>query len=259
VSVVEHTIELASTPVHYRTAPAGSPTPVYLHGLPTSSADFTPLLERTGGVAPDLLGFGRSGKGGHLEYTIPALADFTERLIEHLQLDRVALVGHQWGALIALELASRSNTGVERLALVSPLPLVENHHWSRLGRALRSPLAGELIMGATTRSLLARRLRRGGPWSGDELDQVWGDFDQGTQRAILRLYRATAPDHLAGHEPLHIESLVILGERDPWIRPELTHQLTTALLPTATVRQIPGAGHWPWREYPDMVTDFLQA
>src|SRR5947209_13318831 len=56
VSVDEHTIELASVPLHYRSAPATGLTPVYLHGLPTSSADFTGLLERTGGVAPDLLG-----------------------------------------------------------------------------------------------------------------------------------------------------------------------------------------------------------
>ena len=58
---------------------AGDPTlrqPLYLHGIPTSSDDFVPFLERTGGVAPDLIGFGRSGKGGHLDYSIDGHADF---------------------------------------------------------------------------------------------------------------------------------------------------------------------------------------
>jgi pimeloyl-ACP methyl ester carboxylesterase len=61
VRVDEHTIEVAGAPVFYRSAPnpAGAP-PLYLHGVPTSSDDWVTLLARTGGVAPDLIGFGRS-------------------------------------------------------------------------------------------------------------------------------------------------------------------------------------------------------
>ena len=56
-------------PVFWRSAPAtgGGATPLYLHGVPTSSDDWVPFLERTGGIAPDLPGFGRSGKPGYLE------------------------------------------------------------------------------------------------------------------------------------------------------------------------------------------------
>ena len=219
--VDEHTIELASAPVHYRSAPtAGARTPVYLHGLPTSSADWTELLERTGGVAPDLLGFGQSAKGGHLEYTVPKLADCVSTLIEHLGLQRIALVGRQWGAVVALELASR--TPVERLVLLEPLPLIAGHEWGRLARALRTPGLGELLMGATTKGLLARALNR----PKRELETVWRDFDQGTQRAILRLYRATEPDYLARLEPLDVQALVT-RERT----------VADALLPNADVRE----------------------
>ena len=35
---------------------------LYVHGVPTSSDDWLPFLDRTGGLAPDLLGFGRSAK-----------------------------------------------------------------------------------------------------------------------------------------------------------------------------------------------------
>jgi pimeloyl-ACP methyl ester carboxylesterase len=215
VRVDEHTIELASAPVHYRTAPAGALTPVYLHGVPTSSEEWIPLLERTGGVAPDLLGFGRSAKGGHLEYTVPSLAVFVESLIDHLELKRVALVGRQWGALIALELAAR--TRLERLALIDPLPLTAGHQWGRLAKALRTPLVGELMMGATTKKLLARTL----PETANP-DSAWRDFDQGTQRAILRLYRATEPDYLTRLRPLDIDALIV-GD----------HTLPQTLLPRA--------------------------
>lgn len=199
--VDEHTIELASAPVHYRSAPAGAVTPVYLHGVPASSEEWTSQLERTGGVAPDLLGFGRSAKGGHLEYTVPALAAFVQLLIDHLELQRVALVGRQWGAVVALELAARIRP--ERIALIDPLPLIAGHRWGRLERALRTPLIGELAMGATTKKALARFLPETA-----HLDSAWHDFDQGTQRAILRLYRATEPDYLARLEPVQIDALI---------------------------------------------------
>ena len=55
---------------------------MYLHGVPTSSDDWTALLERTGGIAPDLLGFGRSGKGGHLDYSLGGLTAFCEAFLE---------------------------------------------------------------------------------------------------------------------------------------------------------------------------------
>ena len=37
------------------------------------------FLERTGGLAPDLPGFGRSGKPGYLKYTIEEYGGFVER------------------------------------------------------------------------------------------------------------------------------------------------------------------------------------
>ena len=70
VSVDEQTIELAGSPVFFRAAPARGAPAVYLHGIPTSSDDWLGFLAATGGLAPDLIGFGRSGKGGQLDYTI---------------------------------------------------------------------------------------------------------------------------------------------------------------------------------------------
>ena len=57
------------------------------------------MLERTGGIALDLPGFGRSDKGGHLDYSVPGLAGATAELIDELELGAVALVGHDWGAV----------------------------------------------------------------------------------------------------------------------------------------------------------------
>src|SRR5205823_6532458 len=66
--------------------------------------------------------------------------------------------------------------------------------WHLLGRLWMRPGIGELVMGATTRGLLARTLRSGAAdpnaWPDARIASIWQQFDQGTQRAILRLYRS---------------------------------------------------------------------
>jgi pimeloyl-ACP methyl ester carboxylesterase len=125
VRVDEHTITTAHGPVYYRSAPAAGVTPVYLHGIPTSSDDWTRFLERTGGIAPDLIGFGRSAKGGHLDYSLDGLATYVEELLEQLEIERAAIVAHDWGAAAAAVLAGRRPELVTRTALFNPLPLIE--------------------------------------------------------------------------------------------------------------------------------------
>jgi pimeloyl-ACP methyl ester carboxylesterase len=234
--VDEHTIEVAGTPVFYRSAPVptGLATPLYLHGAPTSSDDWTQLLQRTGGIAPDLIGFGRSGKGGHLEFTVAGLAAFVERLLEELETGRVALIGHDLGAAAGLELARRRPELFERIMIVNPAPFLCG---SRIAGLFRRPVLGELIMGSTTRWMLARALRRGG-FPAERVDSVWEQFDQGTQRAILKLYRSGGL--AAAPEWLELRALVLCGERDPWLP-------TESRASDASVVRV-DAGHWPWLE-----------
>jgi pimeloyl-ACP methyl ester carboxylesterase len=83
-------------------------------------------------------------------------------------------------------------------------------------------------------------------------------FDQGTQRAILRLYRS-APEYVltrAGAQLGRIAcpALVLWGERDPYIPPSFAQAYADAL-PNATARVIDGAGHWPWLQSPELVRE----
>ena len=262
MSVDEHTIELAGSPVFYRSAAAPGVPAVYLHGVPTSSDDWLELLARTGGIAPDLIGFGRSGKGGHLSYTVEGLADFVEPLLP----DRFELVGHDWGGLVALELAARRPDRLRAIVLINPLPLVAGFEWPAPARWWRRPLIGELLMGATTKALLRRALRRqaADAWPEDRVTQVWKQFDQGTQRAILRLHRHTDAHRLEAARPqlraVSAPALVLWGERDPWL-PVQFARAVAELLPNADLAHVP-AGHWPWLEHPEAsqrVAAFLES
>lgn len=252
--VDEHTISLDNSPAYYRTADrSGMPT-LYLHGIPTSSDDWLEFLARTGGIAPDLIGFGRSGKGGHLDYSLAGLAGFVERLLAHLGVHELDLVGHDWGAAVGIAFAERNPGRVRRLVLCNPPPPAHDD-WPRILNWWRTPALGELVMGAIPKRLLARELRRGSvkadTWPDARIDAVWDQFDQGTQRAILRLVRSAGDDPAPAPQPQH-GAVVLWGEKDPWYPPAVADAYASRL-PGATVERIAGAGHWPWLDRPEVV------
>jgi pimeloyl-ACP methyl ester carboxylesterase len=260
VRVDEHTGELAGAPIRWRAAPAPGIPPLYVHGAPLSSAELEPLLERTGGVAPDLPGFGRSAKGGHLDYSLQGQADFLEALLGRLGIDRLSLFLHGTGAGAGLTLAQRRPQRIERLVLCDALPLLPGFEWPAIARGLRRPVLGELLMGATNRRLLARVLRAAAAgeevFSPQRLARIWEDFDQGTQRAILRILRDGSPERLrasgAGLSRLGMPSLILWGERDPWFAPRFADDYAR-VLGRARVKRIAAAGHFPWLARPEVV------
>lgn len=257
-------------PVFWRSAPCESPAApaLYLHGVPTNSDDWLPFLERTGGIAPDLPGFGRSGKPGYLKYTIEEYAGFVESFLDHLEVKRVRMLVHDWGA-VGLTFAQLHPERVERLVVTNAVTFLQGYRWHRMARMWRTPVLGELLMGATTRSALKLISREGnvapGPMPDAWLDSVLDHFDQGTQRAILRLYRsspsgvlAKAGEHLGR---LDMPSLVVWGMRDPYIPERFVGEYARAL-PNSELLELPDAGHWWWLDRPDAierVADFLTA
>jgi len=257
VGVDEHTIEIAGASVFYRRVPAREIEVLYLHSVPTSSDDWAALLEMSGGVAPDLPGFGRTSKAGNLDYALPAYALFVERFLDALGVHQVAIVGHGWGAAIGLIFAQRHPDRVMRLALVNAIPLLEGFEWPAIARWWRRPVVGELVMGSVNRWLLARTLRHGSArpeaWPDARVNAAWDQFDQGTQRAILRLQRSVDEPALAaagaGLDALMQPALVVWGDRDPWLAPAFADAYGRRL-PHATVEHIAGAGHWPWLDEP---------
>jgi pimeloyl-ACP methyl ester carboxylesterase len=261
VAVEEHTAEIDGQPVFWRAAPSpsGATAPVlYVHGVPTSSDDWLPFLQRTGGLAPDLLGFGRSGKGGQNDYSLEGIATFVERYLDEVvEVERVRLVVHDWGSA-ALAFAQRHPERIERLVVIDAVPLLPGYRWHRVARLWRTPFVGEMTIGLTIRPTLERALRPAfaGPVPEGFTDAAMRHFDQGTQRAILRLYRS-APETLlaaAGNDlsQLAMPSLVVWGARDPYISSRFGEQYA-AELPDAQIDLVENAGHWPWLDRPDLI------
>lgn len=258
--VHEHHATLDGEPVGWREAGNIAQTPiVYVHGVPTSSADWTPFLAQTGGLAPDLPGFGRSGKRGDGDYTMDAYGPWLERFLDDRGVDRFSLVVHDWGA-VALTLAQRVPERIERLVIMNAVPLLGGYRWHRIARVWRTWILGELLMGSVNRFTIKQLTRPAnatpGPMPDAWLDDVSASLDQGTQRAILRLYRSADPERLqaagASLHTLGCPTLVAWGDRDPYI-PRVYADAYATAIPGAQALHLPDAGHWPWLDRPDLV------
>jgi pimeloyl-ACP methyl ester carboxylesterase len=265
--------ELDGLPLFWRDAPCAGVPPLYLHGVPTNSDDFIPFLARSGGLAPDLPGFGRSGKPGNFDYSIPGYERFIEQYLDLLEIERVSLVVHDWGS-VGLAFAQLHPERIERLVIINAIALLPGYRWHRVARAWRTPVLGELVMGSITRPLLRFTSKEAnvtpGPLPDAWLDTVLDHFDQGTQRAILRLYRSAPGDVLAAAgaqlSTLRMPALVVWGARDPYIPARFGRDYAAALgsaaLGDVELLELADAGHWPWLDRPDVidrVVDFLQA
>jgi pimeloyl-ACP methyl ester carboxylesterase len=96
-----------------------------LHGFPETSqswAAVTPLLTAAGlrVYAPDQLGYSPGARPAEVEaYSMPSLAQVTVDLLDALELPRVDVVGHDWGANVAWTLAAWHADRVRSLTAVS--------------------------------------------------------------------------------------------------------------------------------------------
>ncbi|MFF4588719.1 haloalkane dehalogenase [Streptomyces sp. NPDC001388] len=144
---------------------AGATAFVFLHGNPSSSHTWRHVLPGIGAgrlLAPDLIGMGRSGKPD-LAYTFDDHARHLDAWCDALGLDRVVLVGHDWGGALAFDWAARHPERVRGLAffesIVKPLAWEELTPQARArSEAIRSE-AGETML---DENLFVRQAYTGG-------------------------------------------------------------------------------------------------
>jgi haloalkane dehalogenase len=149
------TLPVDHTQMAYLEIGTGEPV-LFLHGNPTSSLLWREVIGPVadGGrrcLALDLVGMGRSGKP-EIEYRLVDHIRYVDGFVEALDLTGLSIVGHDWGAVIALDHARRFPDRVRAVAFM------EGHihpvrHWSDLdagGRdmfqRLREPGTGEQMV-----------------------------------------------------------------------------------------------------------------
>ena len=133
------------------------PTAVFIHGVLNDHSVWilqTRHLAHHGWnvLAIDLPGHGRSG--GNAPASVEQAADTVAALLDTLQLEQAALVGHSWGSLIALEAAARLGARVSHLVLVgTAFPMKVSP--ALIDASLNQPMKALTMVNVFSRSTLA--------------------------------------------------------------------------------------------------------
>lgn len=112
--------EVNGVRMHYRTLGSGTPL-VLIHGFPLTSYHWRRVMPRLAAagyrvIAPDLRGFGDSGRG-RADPDHRALAADVRELVRSLGIERAVVVGHDVGGWVAFAYASTYPDAVTRLVL----------------------------------------------------------------------------------------------------------------------------------------------
>lgn len=236
----------------------GTGAPVLLlHGVPTSSylwRDVAPVVAQAYRVlAPDLPGFGFSDKPRGRPYTVVAQADAVRALLDRLDIEGCALVGHDLGALVAAELIAREPERYPHLVLTNTSLRAQGWSGASPLSLLRLPVLGEIAMALARRWMLGLAMRpylaRPDRLTREVLDHYWWPFANGFKPVLLAMARervGSAADFtrwraaLAGYPGA---ALIVWGLRDPTFGAEDLTDIR-GLLPRATVQAFPNANHF---------------
>ena len=264
-------------------------TVVLFHGKNFSAFYWEPTIEallKDGYrvVAPDQIGFGKSSKPAAYQFSFHALAQNTKALLDSLQVERVSVVGHSMGGMLAARYALQYPERVERLVLVNPIGLED---WKRVVpyRSVEESYQGELM--ATPESI--REYQRvsyfGGEWKKEyeplvEVLAGWTkhpDFPKVAWNNALTSDMVFTQPVLYEFPLLKAPTLLIIGQRDrtaigrAWAPKEIAKSLgnypalgrrAAKAIPGAKLVELNGVGHIPQVEsftaYRSALLDFLR-
>src|SRR4051812_12351852 len=145
-------LDVLESTIHYEGAPG---TLVYLHVNPTSSHAWRHVLPRTGGIAPDLIGMGRSGKPD-IAYSFADHARYVDAFFDALELEDVVLVGHDWGGALAFDWAARHPGRVRGIAFFETI--VKPLEWAEYPPVAQERFKGFRTAGAGEEAILERNI-----------------------------------------------------------------------------------------------------
>ncbi|MBB4956892.1 pimeloyl-ACP methyl ester carboxylesterase [Micromonospora polyrhachis] len=212
-------------------------------------------------ILVDLPGYGASartvqGAGA------PALADGLEGLLDSLRLETVHVAGNSMGGWIALELASRGRA--RTVTVLSPAGFynaveavftrISLQVSVRMARLL-APRAARVFASVLCRSVLFAQCM-GRPWrlSTDEAAAITQAFAESPYfEADLA---AITGNRFAGGADIRVPVTVGWGRRDRLLPPWQGRRAMREI-PAARLVSLPGVGHIPTYDDPDLVADLL--
>lgn len=237
----------------------------FLHGVPDTPHMWQPLIQalnlaETDYTAPALPGFTApppagfsSTKEAYVDWYIDLIGQEVERT------GPVNLIGHDWGALITVRVASLRPEWVRTWCVANALPHPD-YSWHRMAKLWQMPIIGELVMAATRKEAMCKALHAAG-LPADMASLEAAHWSPHMRRAILKLYRSAktaGADWWADLTSLPSETgLVFWGDDDPyvpvWVAESFCEHTGAPLMRQANT------GHWSVVQRADILADTLRA
>jgi proline iminopeptidase len=278
-------VRAGTTDLYVREIGAGPPA-IVLHGGPDFDCRYLlPEMDRMAQllhlVYYDQRGRGRSAAGVRAEdVSMESEVLDLDAVRRHFGFERVTLIGHSWGSVLALEYAVRHPEHVERLVLMNPAPASRADFLAYLGaRGERAAADLELKQ----RIAATDAYRRGDPEAvtdyyrahfrstfrrAEDLERILPRFEESFTPEGVLLARAVEArlvaetwlregyDLAAQLQDLDVPALVIWSEHD--FIPRACAEHIAAALPDARWVLLEDCGHFAYFERPHVLPDLVE-
>lgn len=269
--------EIGDVRLHYVEAGDG-PLVILLHGFPEFWYGWRRQIKPLAAagfrvVAPDLRGYNLSSRPGSVKAydTEPLVADVLG-LLQALDAESATLVGHDWGGTVAWATAMSHPEVVDRLAILNaahPRKLSQGlHHPGQLRKSwyfffFALPELPEAVVHANHWHFFRHFLQDAGPaFTPEEIDKYIEAWSQkGAATGMINYYRASvrkSPKRAEAElHPIKAPTLVIWGQRDSYLGPELAEPEHDDVPNLDRVERLPNASHWVHHDEAERVNQLL--
>lgn len=241
-----------------------------VHGFGTNSFVWRHVgpaiaLSNLTAFAVDMLGYGASDRPIDADYGIAAQAEYLDRALTSVRMARAVVVGLDLGAAVALRFAAAHPERVEKLILVNPVAFddipAEDVKSLRRNTARFAFRVSRGVMGAAP--LLREMLRNSVADASKMPEALVARYlapyvGRDGVNHLLRVARYVKPEDLEeiNLRALPHPTLIMRGERDPWVDGKVGEQLANTIGGGRLVR-LPAAGRLIPEDLPEVFTDLL--
>lgn len=215
---------------------------VFVHGVPDTHRvwdEVLPLLDRSDVVALDLPGF--AVEPGPAEPTKEFYATWLTAQLEAVG-EPVDLVGHDWGGMLCVRVAS-ARPDLVRTLTFGGSPVDEAYVWHPAAQLWQTPEVGEQVMAGTTPETMAPALETQGLTPAQAAACAAGIHDE-MKRCILALYRSAVhvgDEWAPGLDGFDRPALALFGAGDLAVPTEVGERMSARMGGRLVVLD---CGHW---------------
>ncbi|MGE2817422.1 alpha/beta fold hydrolase [Mycobacterium heidelbergense] len=253
--------------------PPDGPVVVLLHGFPQRNDSWNAVIDRLTSegyrcLAPNQRGYSPCARPSRRrDYRMSELVADVGALIDASGAQRVHLVGHDWGAVVAWAFAAEMP---ERLATVSPISVPHPAAFFKSIATSRQCLASwymyvfqlpripEWLLLRHNGEVAAEMLRRSGQTPAAAKRDADAMRQPGALTAAIHWYRALPLSNpRASTQKISVPTMYVWSDRDIALLPKAAYDTARYVTGEYRFEILPGVSHWIPEEQPDKLAELL--